>query len=110
MRLRQRTTDWVTHTFREHNKEADLCAEEWVDIARTARQEVTGVCGFWDGSNDNGKCGRGIALMAFSEPHGWFTYYKKSSLALGNSSLDAEMGGFGMLIDNFQQWMEKCVR
>ena len=26
MRLRQRTTDWVTHTFREHNKEADLWA------------------------------------------------------------------------------------
>ena len=35
---------------------------------------------------------------------------KKCSLALGNSSLDAEMGGCGMLIDNFQQWMEKCVR
>ena len=26
MRLRQRTADWVTHTFREHNKEADLWA------------------------------------------------------------------------------------
>ena len=42
MRFRQRTTDWVTHTFREHNKEADLWArkgakgraEEWVDIRR----------------------------------------------------------------------------
>ena len=85
MRSRQRTTDWVTHTFREHNKEADLWAckgakgraEEWVDTTRTVWQEVTGECGFWDGSHDNGKCGGGIVLMAFSEPHGWFTFYKK---------------------------------
>ena len=26
IRLRQQTTDWVTHTFREHNKEGDLWA------------------------------------------------------------------------------------
>ena len=117
MRLRQRTTDWVTHTFREHHKEADLWAgkgakgraEEWVDT-RIAWQEVTGVCGFWDGSNDNGKCGGGIVLMAFSEPHGWFTFYKQCGPAPGNSSLDAEMGGCGMLIDNVHQWMEKCAR
>ena len=74
MRSRQRTTDWVTHPFREHNKDADLWAgkgakgraEEWVDTTRIAWQEVTGVCGFWDGSHDNGKCGRSIVLMAFS--------------------------------------------
>ena len=27
IRLRQRTAEWVTHTFREHNKEADLWAD-----------------------------------------------------------------------------------
>ena len=75
MRLRQRTIDWVTHTLREHNKEADFWAgkgtkgraEEWVDTTLIAWQEVTGACGFWDGSYDNGKCGGGIVLMAFSE-------------------------------------------
>ena len=65
MRLRQRTTDWVTHTFREHNEDADLWAgkgaqeraEEWVDTTRITWREVTGVCGFGDGSFDNGRCG-----------------------------------------------------
>ena len=40
-----------THTFREHNEEADLWAnkgakgraEEWVDTSRIVWQEVTGV-------------------------------------------------------------------
>ena len=62
LRLRQRTTDWVKHTFRERNKEADMwagkgakgCAEEWVDSTRIAWQEVTGLCG----SHDNGKMRR----------------------------------------------------
>ena len=53
IRLRQRTAEWVTHTFREH-KEADLWAdkgakgrvEEWADTARIAWPEVPGVCGF----------------------------------------------------------------
>ena len=70
MRLRQRTTDWVTHTLREHNKKADLWAgegakertEEWVDTTRVAWQEVTSACGFWVGIFDNGKCGRGIVV------------------------------------------------
>ena len=65
LRFRQRTTDWVTHTFREHNKEADLWAgkgargraEECVDTARITWREVLGICGFRDGSFDNGKCG-----------------------------------------------------
>ena len=37
---------------------------------------LRGVCGFWDGSYDNGRHAGGIVLMAFSEPHGWFTSYK----------------------------------
>ena len=89
-----------TQTFREHRIEADQWAdkgakgrvEEWVDTTRIAGQEVTGVCGFWDGSNDNGRCGRGIVLMALSEPHGWFTFYKKRGPEPVNSFLDAETG------------------
>ena len=37
MRLRQRTTDWVTHTSREHNKEADLCADKGAKERVTTR-------------------------------------------------------------------------
>ena len=46
--------------------------------------------------------------MAFSELHGCF--YKKCAPAPGNSSMDAEMGGCGMLIDNLQQWMVRPLR
>ena len=74
IRLRQRTAEWVTHTFRQHNTEADLWAdkgskgrvEESVDTTRIAWPEVTGLCGFWDGSCDNGKCGGGIVIMAYT--------------------------------------------
>ena len=39
-------------------------------------------------------------------------YFLQKSVAPvpGKSSLDAEMGGCGMLIDNLHQWMEKKVR
>ena len=53
--LRQRTADWDTHVFREHNKEANLWADkgakgrvdESVDTARVIWSEVVGLCGFW---------------------------------------------------------------
>ena len=49
IRLRQPTTEWATHTFREHNNDADLWAgkgakgrvEEWVDTTRFAWTKVT---------------------------------------------------------------------
>ena len=80
-----------------------MLAEEWVDTTRITWREVTGVCGFSDGSFVNGRCGRSIVLMAFSEPHGWFLFYKKCGLML--KWVDAEM-----LTDNLRQWMEKCAR
>ena len=66
IRFRWRTAEWITHTFREHNTEADLWAdkgakgrvEEWVDTTRIEWQEVTSLCGFCDGSCDNCNCGR----------------------------------------------------
>ena len=78
-RLRQRAADWVTHAFREHNKEADMWADkgatewvdEWVDTAHIAWSEVTGLCGFWDGSCDNGNCGAGIMIKACSDLQCW---------------------------------------
>ena len=52
------TSDWVTHTFREH-KEADIWAGKGTRACRRmgghdriAWQEVLGICGFWDGRFD----------------------------------------------------------
>ena len=56
--LSHRTGDWATHIFREHNKEADRWAgygakgreDEWVYDSIIDWSEVSGICGFWDGS------------------------------------------------------------
>ena len=115
---RQRTAEWATHIFREHHKEAHAWAEkgakgqvdEWVDNAHVVWSQVIGLCGFWDGSCDNGKCGAGVMIMACSEVLGWFPMYKKCGPVSGQNSLDAELGGCGMPTDNLCQWIDKCVR
>ena len=65
--------DWAVHIFREHNKEADFRAgkgvkgrkEDWTDTANVVWSEVTGLCGFWDGSCERGMCGcRGARLSS----------------------------------------------
>ena len=58
--------------------------------------EVTGLCGFWDGSCDNGNCGAGILIKACSDLQGWIPVYKKCGPALGHNSLDAELGADGL--------------
>ena len=87
---RHRTAERTTHIFREHNKEADAWAEEGakglveelVDTAQVVWPEIIriGLCGFWDGSCDNGNCGAGIMIMACTKLVGWFTIYKNVSL------------------------------
>ena len=89
-----------THTVREHNREADQWAdkgakgrvEEWVDTTRIAWPEVPGLCGFGDGSCDNGNCGGGIVIAACSDVQGWSTFFKKCGPVPGGNSLDAELG------------------
>ena len=84
----RRAAEWVTHAFREHNKEAELWAvkgakgrvEEWVDTAQVAWSEVIGLCGFWDGSCDNCNSGGCVVIMAYSGSHDWFTFFKKCGL------------------------------
>ena len=66
--LRQRVADWAFHIFRKHRKEADSWAVkgvegregDWVDIVNVVWFEVTGLCGVWDGSCENGTCVVGI--------------------------------------------------
>ena len=65
--------------------------EEWVDTTRVAWPDVTGLCGFLDGSCDNRNCGSGIVIVACSDLHGWSPFYKKCGLVLGVNSLDADL-------------------
>ena len=102
----KRVADWAVHIFREHNKEADLWAgkgvkgseEEWVDTANVVWSEVTSLCDFWDGSCESGTCGAGIMIQAFTKNLGWAPYPLKMRPQC--NSLDAELGGCGMLMEN----------
>ena len=119
IRLRQGTAERVTHTPFEKTTNKPTCGqtrarkgrvEEWVDTTRITWPEATGLCGFWHGSCDNGNCGSGIVIMACSDLHGWSTFYKKCGPVPGVDSLDAELGGCGMLMDNLCHWIDNCVR
>ena len=95
------------YTSREHYKEADLWAgrgvkgreAEWVDTANVVWYEVTGLCGFWDGSCESGTCGAGVMIQAFTETLGWALIHKKCGPVLGRNYLDAELCGCGMLME-----------
>ena len=65
--------------------------DEWVDTTYVVWSEVTGLCGFWDGSCDDGKCGAGIMIQAF--PHFQKMY--------------AELGGCDMLMENLRACVNK---
>ena len=99
--------DWAVHISREHYKEADLWAgrgvkgreAEWVDTANVVWYEVTGLCGFWDGSCESGTCGGGVMIQAFTETLGWAPIHKKCGPVLGRNYLDAELCGCGMLME-----------
>ena len=67
--------------------------------------EVTGICGFWDGSCNNNMRGAGIAFLLYTRDTGWITWHKKCELVPGTNSLDAERGGCAMLIESLQEWL-----
>ena len=90
---------WANHFFHEHNNEADAWARkgvkgrvgEWVDTANVVWSEVTGLCGFQDGSRENGTFGAGILIQAFTRTLGWAPVHTKSGPVRGRNSLDAEL-------------------
>ena len=69
--------------------------------------EVTGICGFWDGSCNDKICGAGITILLFTQGTGWVTIYKKCGPVPGTNSLDAELGGCAMLIESLDMWLRK---
>ena len=70
--------------------------------------EVTGICGFWDGSCSNNMCGAGIAILLYTHGTGWITWYKQRGQVPGTNSLDAELGNCAILIERLQIWLRKC--
>ena len=114
--LSRRTGDWAVHVFREQNTEADQWAgygakgreAEWVHDSTIEWAEVTGICGFWDGSCSDNICGAGITILLFTQGAGWVRRYKKCGPVPGTNSLDAELGGCAMLIESLNTWLRKC--
>ena len=83
---------------------------KWVDTAHVVWSEVNGLCGFLDGSCDNGKCAAGIMIQAFTKTLGLVPIYKKWGPVTGQNSLDAELGGCGTLLEHLRPWIDKSVR
>ena len=78
-------------------------------LAMSCGPRSSGSAYFCDGSCDTCQCGAGIMIMACSEALGWFPIFKKCGPVVGQNSLDAELGGCGMLMDNLCQWIDNCV-
>ena len=74
--------------------------EERTDTVNVDLSEVTCLCGFWDGSCERGTCGAGIMILVFTKTPGWATIHRKCGAVLGWNSLDAELGGSAMLMND----------
>ena len=46
-------------------------------------------------------------IQAFTKTLGLARIHKKCGLVMGRNSLDAELGGCGMLIESSSQWVDK---
>ena len=107
--LRRRVADWAVHVFREHNKEDDFWAgkgvkgreEEWTDTAKVIWSDVTGFCGFGDGSCERSTCGAGTMIQVFTKTLGWATVQKKKCGPV--------LGGCGMLMECLSRWIDKSL-
>ena len=53
------------------------------DTANVVWSEVIGLCGFWDGRCENGTCGGGIMIHAFTKTLGSAPVHKKSVARCG---------------------------
>ena len=68
---------------------------DWEDDAKVVWSDVTGLCGFWDGS--------------FHTIMGWATIYKKCGPVPGKNSIDAEIAACSMLIESLKKRLDTCV-
>ena len=96
--------NFVKHIFREHNQEADHCADigaqgrrkidaYWKDAPTTSKA----ICGFWDGSfNDDGKSGCGIVIKEVDRQK-WATICKITVRLKAGAAMSAEVLGVCVL-------------
>ena len=83
--------------------------KKWVAIAHVVWSEVTGLCGVWEGSCENGTRGAGLMIQIFTKAVGWVPIHKKWSRVRGRNSLDAELGGCSMLLEISGRWVDKSL-
>ena len=58
------------------------------------------------------RVGAGITIRVFTHSLGWDFFFKKKKTGpvLGRNSLDAELGGYGMLLENVSQCIDKNMQ
>ena len=89
-------------------KERSQCREEeWVD--HVVWSEVPGLCGFSDWGCERNICGASILITEFTQALGRLPIHKKCWPVSGQNSLDADVGGYAMLMSNLVQWVDKCT-
>ena len=104
--LRRREDDWVVHIFREHHKEARAWAEKGASGLREEREDdgdfawsdVSGICGFWDGSCRVIGCGADMWVHVPTHALAWHAVHEKCEFVPGPNSLDVEIFGCSMLL------------
>ena len=116
MRSRQRTTDWATHTFREHNTKKLTCGQArvrrgvqkngWTPPALRGKRFLLYV----DSGMEAMTTANAVEALSAWPSRNHTDGLLSTKVWPCTSSLDAEVGGCGMLIDNLHQWMEKCSR
>ena len=48
-------------------------------------------------------------IQAFTKTLDWVPVYKKCGPVTGRNSLDAELGGCGLLLENLRPWIDKSA-
>ena len=82
--------------------------KEWEEDVEVASSDVTGMCGFWDGSCRHWVSIRSVAFF-FTGALDWHTVRVKCELVPGGNSLGAEIWTCSMLTVCLMKWVDYCV-
>ena len=55
------------------------------------------------------RCGARIRIQVFTQTLGWVPVHKKCGPVRDRNSLDAQLGGCGMLMASVNQWINKSM-
>ena len=108
--------DFVKHTFREHNKEAD----HWANVGAEGQRKTVidrnsdadtwkASKGFWDGScKESGKSGCGVVIKGFAREE-WVTNSKIAVPHKVETAMAAEMMGVCVRTGTLDLIFNKCL-